>query len=248
MLPVLQIGPFTLPTYPFALLLAGWLALAVSGRAARRFGMDDDHVYNAGLYALIGGFIVGRLAHVIIYWQAYRTQPLEIFGFNTQAFVFWPGGVAALAVAAWYVYRHKLPLVRFLDALVPGALVGLAVVAAGALLAGRAAGAPADLPWSVNLWGVRRHPSQVYEALALLGAAALAASMLRRGSKPGVGAWVGLLGYGLTRWLLEPFRAESAVMLGGLRVAQVIGLLLALIALGGLARTGETQSAADEPL
>jgi phosphatidylglycerol---prolipoprotein diacylglyceryl transferase len=234
MLPVLQIGPLALQTYPLALLLAGWLALALSGRIARRLGIDDDHVYNAGLYALIAGVIVGRLAHVIAYWQAYRTQPLEIFGFNTQAFLLWPGLAGALAVGGWYINRHKLPLIRFLDALAPGLLVGLAVAATGALLVGRVPGAPADLPWSVDLWGVRRHPSQLYETLVLLGVAAVVLWLIWQGSRAGAPALVSLLGYGLMQWLLEPFRAESATILGGLRAAQVIGLGLALLALWGL--------------
>jgi len=236
MLPVLQLGPFAIQTHPLALLLAGWLGLTVAGKAAKRLGLDEDHVYNAGLYALIAGVVAARFAHVIVYWQAYRTQPLEIFGFNTQAFVLWPGLVAALAVGGWYVYRHKLPLLRFLDALAPGLLTGVAVASAGALLTGRTPGAPAELPWSVNLWGVRRHPSQIYEALALLGVTVLVLQMIRRGSAPGMPFLTALLGYGLVRWLLEPFHAESALLPGGLRTAQVVGLVLALLALWGIRR------------
>lgn len=243
MLPVLQIGPLAIQTYPLALLLAGWLALSVSGRAARRLGMEDDHVYNAGLYALIASVIAARFGHVIVYWQAYRTQPLEIFGFNTQAFLFWPGLIAAFAMGGWYIRRHRLPLVRFLDALAPGLLVGLALAAVGALLAGRAPGAAAELPWSVNLWGVRRHPGQLYEAAALLGSAAIVIAMIRRGGPAGMPALVALLGYGLTRWLLEPFRAESVTILGGVRLAQVVGLGLALIALVALRKLAKPSSA-----
>mgnify|MGYP001046629494 CR=1 FL=1 len=87
MLPVLQLGPFAVQTYPLALVLAGWLALAMGARAAKWLGLDGDHVYNAGLYGLLAGVIVGRLAHVLAFWPAYRSQPLEIFGFNTTAFL-----------------------------------------------------------------------------------------------------------------------------------------------------------------
>jgi hypothetical protein len=33
------------------------------------------------------------------------------------------------------------------------------------LASGEAFGAPADLPWSLELWGARRHPSQIYEVI-----------------------------------------------------------------------------------
>jgi len=236
MLPVIQLGPLSLPTDPLALLLAFWAALAVGAWAARREGLDGDHIYNAGLYGLVAGFIAARLAHVIVYWDAYRTQLLEIFGFNQRAFLLWPGVIAALAVAGWYIYRHRLPLVKMLDAIAPGALVGIAIADVAALLVGRNAGAPAALPWAVNLWGVARHPVQIYEAVAALAVAALVLWMIARGSRPGAAALVALCGYGLSRWLLEPFRAESVTVLGGLRLAQVLGLAAAVVALWGLRR------------
>ena len=61
--------------------------------------------------------------------------------------------IVVLAVA-WYGYRHRLPLVKALDAIAPGALVGIAIADVAALLTGRNAGAPSTLPWAVNLWGV----------------------------------------------------------------------------------------------
>ena len=131
MLPVIQLGPLSLPTGPLALLLAVWAALAVGAWAARREGLNGDDIYNAGLYGLAAGLVAARLAHVIVYWDAYRTQLLEIFGFNQRAFLLWPGVIVALAVAGWYVYRHRLPLVKVLDAIAPGVLVGIAIVGCG---------------------------------------------------------------------------------------------------------------------
>jgi phosphatidylglycerol:prolipoprotein diacylglycerol transferase len=236
MLPILQLGPLAIPTYPLALLLAVWAGLAVAAWAARRMGLDGDHIYNAGLYGLVAGLVAARLGHVIAYWSAYRTQLLEIFGFNARAFLLWPGVVAGIAVAGWYLYRHRLPLAKVLDAFAPGVLVGIAIADVGALLAGVNPGAAANLPWAVNLWGVARHPSQAYEALAALAVAGLVLWMIVRGSRPGAAALVALAGYGFSRWLLEPFRAESATILGGVRLAQVLGLAVALIALWGLRR------------
>lgn len=248
MLPVIQLGPLSIPTYPLGLLLAVWAALAVGAWAARRMGLNGDDIYNGGLYALVAGFVAGRLAHVVVYWDAYRTQLLEIFGFNQRAFLLWPGVIAALAVAAWYVHRHRLPLVKVLDALAPGVLVGIAIADVAALLAGRNAGAPSTLPWAVNLWGVARHPVQIYEALAALAVAALVLRMIARGSRPGAAALVALCGYGLSRWLLEPFRAESTTIFGGLRAAQVLGLAAAAIALWGLSILCFTEPHGTKPL
>ncbi len=233
MLPVLQLGPFAIQTYPLALVLAGWLALAVGARAAKWLGLDGDHIYNAGLYGLLAGIIAGRLAHVLAFWPAYRSQPLEIFGFNTTAFLLWPAICGAVAVAGWYIYQRKLPLVALLDAFAPGLLTGLAVAAIGALLTGRNPGAPANLPWSVTLWGIDRHPVQAYEAIAFAAVAAYVLRLIRLGSRRGRPALIALLGYGLALWFVEAFRSTdvTATVLGGLRLGQVVGLGLAIAAL-----------------
>lgn len=236
MLPVLQLGPFAVQTYPLAFVLAGWLALAVGARAARWLGLDGDHIYNAGLYGLLAGVIAGRLAHVLAFWPAYRSQPLEIFGFNMAAFLLWPAILAAVAVAGWYIYRRKLPLVSLLDAFAPGLLAGLAVAAIGALLTGRNPGAPANLPWSVTLWGIDRHPVQGYEVIALVALAAYVLHLIRLGSRGGEPALIALLGYGLVLWFVEAFRSTdvTATVLGSLRLGQVLGLVMAIAALFGL--------------
>ena len=107
MFPIIQLGPFSLPTYPLALLLAGWIALEVGARMARRLGVDGDHVYNAGLYGLVAGVLAARFGHVVAYWPAYRSQPLEIFGFNPQALLLGPGIVGA-AVAPMHLLEDLL--------------------------------------------------------------------------------------------------------------------------------------------
>lgn len=247
MLPVLQIGPLALPTYPLALILAGWVALSVAGRAAKRLGLDPDHVYNAGLYGFIAAVVGGRLAHVAVYWSAYRSQPLEIFGFNTTAFLLWPAILTGLAVAGLYVYRRRLPLLAMLDAFAPGLLVGLAIAATGAFLAGRNPGAASNLPWAVEQWGLRRHPVQLYEAAGLLAVAGLVWSMIARGARPGAPFLCALVGWGLVTWFAEAFRAPemAATIGGGLRLMQVVGLAVALAALLGfwsMAAQGEKPS------
>jgi phosphatidylglycerol---prolipoprotein diacylglyceryl transferase len=230
MLPVLQIGPLAVQTYPLALLLAGWAALATGARLATRLGIEGDHIYNAGLSGLAAGLVVGRLAHVVAFWPAYRLEPSSIIGLNARAFLPWPGVLAGLAVSGYYVYRHRLPLATVLDAAAPGGLLGMAIAQLGAWLAGLEPGAPAGLPWAIAEWGVRRHPVQLYQ-VAALGVVML---VLRRQRRPGRAAWSALLGYGVSLWLIEPFRESSATFVAGLRTLQLLGLAAILVALVAL--------------
>ncbi len=234
MLPVLQLGPLALQTDLLLLLIAGWAGLATGARVAPHLGVDGDHIYNAGLYAFLAAIVAGRLGHVVAFWPAYRLEPLVIIGINARAFLLWPAVLAALAVFVAYVARQHLPWPRVLDAGAAGALLALAIADLANLAAGRALGAPASVPWAISIFGVRRHPSQLYEMLATLAVLPAVLWVLKRAYVPGRVAWVAILGYGLVRWLLEPFREQSATLLGGLRTAQVLGLVLILLALWAL--------------
>lgn len=246
MLPVIQLGPLSIQTHLLLLLVAAWAGLAVAAYVARQGGIDGDHIYNAGLYALIAGLLAARLGHVALYWQAYRAQPLDIIGLNTRAFAPWPGVLAAALTAGWYVHWHRLAWRNVIDAFAAGILTALAVLDLDNLLTGQAIGTPSSLPWAVSAYGATRHPSQIYELLATLVTLAAVLWVGRRNYRPGTGAWIALLGFGLSRLLLEPFRAESAALVGGLRTAQVLGLAAALLALWalrpGAARAGRESS------
>ena len=242
MTPILQIGPLALQTYQVALLLATAAALTLASRHAAWAGLDGDHLYSAGLYGLLAGIVAGRLGHVVAYWSAYQQQPLEIIGLNTGAFLLWPGVAGGLAFAAWYVERHRLPWPRVLDAAAAGLLAALVVTSIGAYFAGRAYGSVSDLPWAVDLWGIRRHPVQLYEAATLALGLALILAYRRAIDRGGRTAEIALLVYGLTRWLWEPFRADSPLILFGLRAPQVIGLACILFAAQRLLRPAQMQT------
>lgn len=245
MFPVLQLGPLALQTDLLLLLIAGWAGLATGARVASRLGMDGDHLYNAGLYAFLAAIVAGRLGHVVAFWPAYRLEPLAIIGINTRAFLLWPAVLAALAVCAAYVARQHLPWPRVLDAVAAGAVLALAIADLANLAAGRALGGLASVPWAISIFGVHRHPSQLYEMLATLAVLLAVLWVLKRAYMPGRVAWVALLGYGLVRWLLEPLREQSATMWGGLRTAQVLGLAAMLLALWALMPKRNPESSTD---
>jgi phosphatidylglycerol:prolipoprotein diacylglycerol transferase len=111
-----------------------------------------------------------------------------------------------------------------------------AIASVGLLLSGEAFGVPTILPWGVQLLGAVRHPTQIYLALAALGSLFVVWRLSRR--QVPVGAlWVSYLGLqGLTLLLIEALRADSLVLPGGIRAAQVFGLALLLYSLSWIQR------------
>jgi phosphatidylglycerol:prolipoprotein diacylglycerol transferase len=106
-----------------------------------------------------------------------------------------------------------------------------ALASVGLLLSGEAFGVPTSLPWGVVLFGAVRHPTQIYFALAALSSLLVVWRLSRRALPEGALAVVYLGLQGLTSLLIEALRADSLVLPGGIRAAQVFGLALLLYAL-----------------
>jgi phosphatidylglycerol:prolipoprotein diacylglycerol transferase len=230
MLPTLSIGPISLPTYPLTLLLGYFLALWFASKVAARRGLDPDHLYNIGFYILIAGIVGGRLGHVILYFPAYRIDPLSVLSPNFTAMVPMASLVAALAVLIWYVRKHALPWPPLLDALAAAGLVMLAALALAEGLNGFGYGEPTTAPWAVYQWNVARHPVQYYESFGLLVTALWYWSLLPR-LRPGFGALFALGGFAGVRLIVDAFRAEPLVVGDGYRLTQVIAWIVLLVVL-----------------
>ncbi len=238
MFPTIPIGPMRLQTYGLALLLAYMAGMWLAARQARRRGVDSDHVYNMGLYALLVGIVAARLGHAVAYFEVYRVDPLQLLSLSPGAFLPLPGLIGAAAMAAIYLFRHHLSAVRMLDILAPGVVLALIIASLGAFLAGRDLGTLSELPWAVDLFGVRRHPVALYQALALSGLLGLLLWADRRATlRPGQLALVALFGYATVRLFLDPLRAEGMLVGDGWRLTQIIALAAVLLTGWLLGRT-----------
>jgi phosphatidylglycerol:prolipoprotein diacylglycerol transferase len=228
MAPYLRVFGLSFQSYGLFLILAAMAGLWLSARVAQRLGMDGDHVYNMGFYALLATLLGGRLAYVASNWSAYRDAPLSALSPTPTAFLWLEGAVLGLIVAAIYWSRYRLPLGDTFDAIAPGLALALALERVGAFLDGRHYGEPTSLPWGVFMWGEVRHPVQLYEAAALL--LILGILWWRREERPFAGYLFALFValYAGSRLLLEAFRANVPLMTGGLRAVQVVALLLVL--------------------
>ncbi|RME82432.1 MAG: hypothetical protein D6775_10920 [Caldilineae bacterium] len=230
MLQSFQLGPLALPTYPLLLILGFYLGLFWAARTAQRRGLDPDHVYNAGFYAAVAGIIGGRLGHVAFHLPAYAGDPLSILSPNLAAFQPWVALAAALLLVAWYIRKHRLPLLPLFDALASGGLLTLVVLALADFLNGRHYGSPTVLPWAVFQWDVARHPVQLYELAGTLMVILLLWWRLDR-LTPGRGGMAAIAGYAAVRLVVDAFRAQPVTIGDGFRLSQVIALVVLVLVL-----------------
>ena len=234
MFPILQVGPLAIQL-PGLLLLAGvWVGSAMIEREAPKHGLSGTTLGSLVFYGLVAGLLGARLGYALRYWSVYAEDPLGLVSLNPSTLSAAEGLAAALLVGLVLARRHRLPLWPTLDAFAPGLAVFAVFAALANLSSGDAFGAPTSLPWAIDLWGAARHPSQVY---ALLLALAVFVAVRRIGISPTFPgflflAWLAMAA--ASRLFLEAFRGDSVIVLGSLRAAQLISLIVLGAALLGL--------------
>ena len=117
------------------------------------------------LILLIVVIIGARLTYVIRHLDIFMSTPLNIFSLNPGLLD--PLGGIGMGVIAGLIYlNHKnLFIWSTLDAFTPLFGVMLIAIALSQLASGDAFGLETNLPWGIELWGLKRHPTQIYYIL-----------------------------------------------------------------------------------
>ncbi len=221
---------FAPPRDLILLLLAAWLGLLLADRRARASSVGERSFDAVALTMLVAFGLGGRVLFLAGHWAAFAASPASLFSLNRDLFDAWGGLAVALIAGAAVVQRRHLSIWQVLDLLSPlfAALsIGLAL---SHLASGAAFGREAHLPWSIQLWGAERHPTQVYELMA--GLSVLGIVWFSRASLwPGGRFLLWLALAAASRLVIEGFRGDSTLMFGGLRIAQVIAWFVLALAL-----------------
>jgi phosphatidylglycerol:prolipoprotein diacylglycerol transferase len=242
----LPFGPITLPTGPILAMLAVFLGLETAGRFGRRLGLRTDDVWNAGLLAVLAGLIVARLWHVFQFWYVYAAEPTLIVSLRPSGFALWPGLAAAFVAGYAYMLRRALSPVRIAAAFAVGALMAASVLAVSDYLTGAILGLPSDLPWARPYYGAMQHPAALYRAVGFL-ISIVVIWLFADPQRPGRTVGYVALAAGLVVLGADAFAANSPVT-GALRISQLVGLGLALVAAAGLAATTHHAAPSREPI
>ena len=235
-----EVGPVSIYSYGLLLATAYLVGLWYASVRARKRGLDANRVTDLGIYIIISALVGAKLLLVVVEFDHLRRDPSEIWNLLRSAGVFYGGLLLAVAVAFWYMRRHRLPVWTTCDAFAPGIALGQAVGRIGCLMAGCCYGTPTDLPWGVTFTNplaaanvgtpldVSLHPTQLYESaavLAILGILLLAER--RRASFPGRTFWSYLLLYPCARFAIEFFRGDPrGTAFEVLSTSQLVSLLL----------------------
>lgn len=223
MFPILQIGPLAVQTPGLILLLGLWIGLRLSERYAVEKQADPNRYYNLVFIALLSGIIGARLGYIAAYPVIFKDNPASIFSINPGLLDIWSGLATGFIAALIYGKMKNLLFWQTLDLLSPAIAVFLIAMSLANLASGKGYGLPSDVPWAIELWGARRHPTQVYEAVS--GYISLWAIWpgKRFGNQPqeGIQFLSLIILLSASRLFIEAYRGDSEMIVVGIRTAQI---------------------------
>ena len=238
------IGSLTVRWYGIMVALAIIALLVVTFRETRRLTLSQDTIYSLFLWGIIGGFVGGRLAHIIDYWDYYIANPRALIGFAGLALY---GAIGGALVGAWlYTRVKKFPfsnLAGIGDAIAVGAPLAQAIGRIGCTINGCCHGKPSpfhSFPGAViytardtipsQYWGIPLYPAQIYFLVWNLIVFAIIWQFRERLKPQGSLFFLYLCLYAIGDFGLRFFRVNEPFLLG-LQQGQLISLAILVIAL-----------------
>ena len=252
-----QLGPFSLRWYGLLIAVAVLLGLLLATRLGRQRGIEPALIADLLPILVLAAVVGARTYYVLFEWRQYQLNWLD-------ALAVWRGGIAihgallggTLAVVLYCRWR-RLAFWNLMDVLVPSVALGQAIGRWGNFFNSEAFGLPTDLPWRLTIPFANRpvefldqntfHPTFLYESIWNLGVVALLLVLFQRGLQgklnlpPGALSCVYLISYSTGRLWIEGLRIDPLCLAGtppfcagGLRMAQLVSLLLIALAGTGL--------------
>lgn len=173
-------GPFYINAYGTMIALGiALFTYLINNDVRRKKLITSEHFYWMMIIGIISGIIGGRMLYMLLEWQ--HNSLFDIFALWNGGFAVLGSLICILGVAPWYLRKHAIPLLPFLDLIAIYAPLLQSISRLGCFFAGCCYGRPTHLPWaiiytdqaSIAPLGIKLHPSQLYSALLLLGIFAL---------------------------------------------------------------------------
>ncbi len=243
---IVSVGNFELRWYPVLLTLGGLSVYFITWHNLKKEGYKEDVADDLFIGCTIGGVIGARLWYCIFYdFEYYFSNPINLI--KT-----WEGGLAIQGAIAggviyviFYCKKHRYSLMRVLDCIFAGVLLGQAIGRWGNFFNQEAFGRiveesfyngwPAFIKDHMFIGGNYQEPTFLYEsALNLLGFL-LINFVYKKYSKPKRGdvVYAYLMWYGVDRFIVESFRSDS-LMLGNIKMAQLTAIFFAIVGVIGM--------------
>ena len=229
MYPILfDVGGVEITSFGALVAVAGIVGLLVFRGELRRSRLPDQGI-DAAMAGILGGLAGAKLLWVLEHLSTGEWTDLLFSRGGLSWFGGFAGGVAAAVIV---MRRRRLPPLAIIAAATPALAIGHAIGRIGCLLVGDDYGVPSTLPWAMAFpkglppTDVPVHPTQVYEAVALIPVAFMLFRMRRRGTADHRVVGVYLVSTASVRFLIQWIRVYDPVLgpLGFAHLATLVAM------------------------
>ncbi len=232
--------------YSLAILTGIVLGGVVAYLELKRLKMDTKFFLDMIFYVIIFGFLGARLYYVLFNLDYYLLNPTEIIKVWNGGLAIHGGIIAGVLTIIIYSLKHEkkwLEILKYLDVLTLGLIIGQIIGRWGNFFNSEAHGGVTTVAFLKSIHipnfiingmiidGVVYHPTFFYESiLNLVGLIILLIVRKIKKVKTGTLLAIYLAWYAIVRFFVESMRTDS-LMLGSLKMAQVISIVLFLLAI-----------------
>lgn len=203
--------------------------ILVATYRAKKEGLYDDIIMDLALVAVPVSVIGSRIYYVLFSWEFYRQNPREILNIRKGGLAIHGAIIAGILVGYLFCRYKKIGFWILADVCAPSIILGQAIGRWGNFINQEAHGGPTNLPWGIEIDGVKVHPTFLYESLWNLGVFVFLLYYSDKKKYDGQIFIFYLILYSVARYLIEGLRTDS-LMLGSFRVAQLVSIFSIVIA------------------
>ncbi|MEX2161571.1 MAG: prolipoprotein diacylglyceryl transferase [Anaerolineales bacterium] len=221
---IFGIGHFALRWYGVIIAVALVVGVWLAAKEAERKGFNKNDIYDATMWVALAGLLGARLFYVIDHWpEQFGTNPITALYIWQGGLVIWGAIIGGLLAIVILAQRKRWPLLRLLDAFVPGLALALAIGRVACIITGDTVGPPTSGPFGlaytnpgamVSQLGVYYTPMPAYELVGNLLIFALVWQFRKRKLSDGALFVIYLTLYSLERFLLGYTSAFKTVIFG----------------------------------
>ncbi len=128
-------------------------AIALAAYRASRRGIDPDVVYGMAPWAFIGGIVGARIFYVVQYRDKFIADSIgqtigNVLKFTEGGLVVYGSFIGGTIAVSYYIFRHRLPLLKLGDVIVPCLFIGVFFGRIGCLMNGCCYGGRCEDHWA----------------------------------------------------------------------------------------------------
>lgn len=203
--------------------------ILVATYRAKKEGLYDDIIMDLALVAVPVSVIGSRIYYVLFSWEFYKQNPREILNIRKGGLAIHGAIIAGILVGYLFCRYKKIGFWILADVCAPSIILGQAIGRWGNFINQEAHGGPTNLPWGIEIDGVKVHPTFLYESLWNLGVFVFLLYYSDKKKYDGQIFIFYLILYSVARYFIEGLRTDS-LMLGSFRVAQLVSIFSIVIA------------------